>query len=258
MDRVRILLAVRQPLVRNDLRLHLEQQSALEVVAEASKEQRVLKQVLHYRPDLLLLDIDFPDGSEIEVVSEVQSLVSLVKVIMLATNASLERILPILGAGAHGYVHMKAPTSYLVSAIHAVLGGILVLPQEFSRILTDSSPGSTLYDQHPLDRTAKCRRCVTDLLTRRELQVLNLIAGGSCTKEIAHLLTLSPRTVEFHVNNLCAKLGVNSRIQAVTAALKSGWIDLDSLNATNACGLLRNTPHTDGVRAKLEILRAGL
>lgn len=207
-DRIRILVGDDHPIVREGLIKILNTQEDFEVIGEASTGAEVLKNVLEFKPDVLLLDLEMPGMKGIEVIKRLHEMGSNVRVIVFTAFDTDERIVATVKAGAHGYLLKGAPREEILQAVRIVhKGGSSLEPFVASKLMRQVSQG-------------------VDQMTPRELEVLGLLSKGITNKEIAKILFISERTVKFHTSSIFTKLNAESRTEAVTIAAKKGLITL--------------------------------
>lgn len=214
----RIILADDHPLVRAGIRAELEKLPSLEVVGEAGNGREVLELVKSLQPDVVFLDISMPGLNGLEAVARLTQEFPAVRVIILSMHENEEYVCRALKAGAVGYLLKKAATTELEAALQRVSAGEIYLSREISARLQKKFPlsagGGT---RHPLDQ-----------LTGRHREILQLIAEGQNTKEIAEILKLSPKTVEYHRLKLMEQVNIHDVPGLVRFALRTGVIPLDS------------------------------
>lgn len=200
---IRILLADDHPIVRDGLRAVLSTQLDFEVVGEAETGAQVLEQVDALQPDLLLLDLEMPQGDGVETLKELAQTNRPVRTIIFTAFDTDDRIVEAVRAGAKGYLLKGAPRAELFNAIRVVhTGGSLLQPVIASKLIDRLT--------HPPG--------MTEPLTAREREVLALVAQGLANKEIAERLIITERTVKFHVSAIMGKLGAANRTEAVALA----------------------------------------
>ena len=200
----RIVLADDHPVVRRGLRMLLDAEEGLEVVAEAGDVDTAVRKVRGHKPEVLVLDLSMPGGSGLDAIPRVLEASPRTAIVVLTMQDEPEVARAALRAGALGFVLKEAADSELQDALHAALGGRPYLnPQLGARIA--SEPEATPNE-----------------LSDRELEVLRLLALGYTNSEIADQLFLSVRTVESHRSHLAHKIGGASRFELVGYAREHG------------------------------------
>jgi len=211
---ITILVADDHPIVRDGLLAILSTQTDLEVVGEAGDGQEVVREYQRLTPDVVLLDLEMPVMDGLAALYELKKLDAGARVIVFTAFDTDERILEAVRAGATGYILKGSPREEIFKAIRvAKAGGSLLEPIVASKLIRQMSEGN-------LDQKD------TADLTKRELEVLKLLAQGLQNKEIAGQLSISERTVKFHVSSILAKLDAGNRTEAVAFAAQRGVIDL--------------------------------
>jgi DNA-binding NarL/FixJ family response regulator len=222
---IRVVLADDHAVVRKGIREFLEEEGDIEVVAEAVDGAQAVSLVAELRPDVAVLDIQMPGVGGIEATRQIKAQYPDVRVLILTAYDDPPYILALLQAGANGYVLKTADSADLVRALRAVHRGETALDSTVThkvvQQLTASRPTA------PLEVKGHGVPPVVDAPTEREIDVLRLAAKGLTNKAIGHTLGISDRTVQGHLANIYGKLGVNSRTEAVTLALKLGWIVME-------------------------------
>ena len=208
--RVTLVLADDHAVVRSGLRLLLEAEPGHEVVAEAATADDALRYVKAHRPSVLVLDLNMPGRSSLEVIPEIREAVPQTGVVVLTMQEDPAFAREALQAGARGYVLKHAAGTELVQAIRAAAGGGTWLNPDLGARMaaTPDGPSGALAE-----------------LSDREIEVLRLIALGHTNNEIADQLYLSVRTVETHRARIQQKLGVSTRAELVRYALDHDLID---------------------------------
>ena len=211
MSRRRILLADDHAMVRRGLRLVLDAEPDLEVVAEAGDGAEAVRHALRDDVELAVLDVSMPTMTGLQAAAEISRRRPGLPMLMLSMHDSEQYLYEALKAGASGYVLKSGADRDLVDACRAALRGEPFLyPAAVSRLIADA-----------LSRAEE----PADPLTPRELQVLKLIAEAHTTEQIAELLVISPRTVERHRENLLAKLGMRDRVELTRYAIRRGLVE---------------------------------
>jgi DNA-binding NarL/FixJ family response regulator len=213
MNRLRVVIADDQPMMRAGFKAVLEATGNIEVVAEAGTGEEAVLAARRHDPDVVLMDIRMPGLDGIEATRRLPGH----RVLILTTFGLDEYIIEALRAGASGFLLKDAPTQEVVDAVRAVAAGDAVLAPAVTR---------QLLDQVGRRLPAAMSRAPEGLseLTDREQQVLRMLAVGLSNAEIAEALVLSEATVKTHVSNLLGKLGLRDRVQAVIYAYESGLI----------------------------------
>ncbi len=212
-SRTRVMLADDHPLVRSGVRRVLEGVKWIEVVGETESGSETLKALREVQPDVLLLDLNMPDGDGFSVLREARSLAPDTHIIVLTMHAQPEYITRAVRDGANGYLLKDLAVQDLVGAIEAVITGGSFFSERAQRALAESlrSGGTT---DSPLAK-----------LTGREREVLIAVARGMTTKEIAARQNISARTVETHRANLMRKLDLRSVALLTQFAIREGLIE---------------------------------
>jgi DNA-binding NarL/FixJ family response regulator len=217
MEEIRIVLADDHAVVRQGIRRFLEEDRSIDVVAEASDGAEAVRLVEQHRPDVAVLDIRMPEMTGVEAARRIKGLFPAVRVLILTAYDDDPYIFALLEAGADGYVLKTASGDELVDAVHTVYRGESALsPKIASKVVRRATTG----------RPAGAAEQV-EPLTPREIDVLRLVAKGMTNREVGQELGISHRTVQGHLASIYGKLGVNSRTEAVTEALKRGWIVIE-------------------------------
>lgn len=214
MSRVRILLADDHAVLREGLRMVLEREPDFQVVAEASDGQEAVEKTRMLRPDLVLIDIAMPRMNGVEATRRIKRHCPETKVLVLTQYDDRAYVLPILQAGADGYILKQSDSQDLVEGIRAVLRGEASLSPPVARQLMD------LVTSEPQAGSEAPEVALTD----REREVLILIAEGYSTRQIAELLGISPKTVDVHRTNLMRKLNLHNRVEVTRYAIRHGFI----------------------------------
>ena len=205
---IRLLIADDHPVVRDGLRGTFSTEDGIEVAAEAADGQEVLDLVRGQEIDVVLMDLRMPRMSGVHAITELGERAPHVRVLVLTTFDSERDVLPAVEAGAHGYLLKDATPDELVRGVLAVHRGESVL-----------SPAAA---SHLMGRV---RAPSGQLLSRREREVLGLVAGGSPNRAVASRLFISEASVKTHLQHVYDKLGVRDRAAAVAEAYRRGLLD---------------------------------
>ena len=215
---VRVILADDHTIVRAGIRAVLEKFPGVQVVGEANDGREVLELVKEHQPDVVLMDISMPGLNGLEAAERMAKEYPGVRVIILSMHSNEEYYWRALKVGAAGYLLKKAATTELETALQQVMRGEVYLSQEIS---------ARLLKKIPLDGIAE-RKSPLEQLTGRQREILQLIAEGQNTKQIADLLKVSPKTVEYHRMKLMDCLNVHDVPGLVRFAMRVGLISQES------------------------------
>jgi DNA-binding NarL/FixJ family response regulator len=213
---IRVVLADDQALIRHGLRLIVDAQDGLEVVAEASNGEQAIDAARRLKPDVVLMDVRMPEVDGLAATERLLSGGFEGRILVLTTFDLDEYVIEALRAGASGFLLKDAPAEQLVAGIRAVAGGDALLAPTVTR---------RLIEQH-LRLAAPPAAVATRLaeLTAREREVLELLGHGRSNAEIAARLMLGEATIKTHVSRIFAKLGLRDRIHAVVFAYEAGLV----------------------------------
>ncbi|MGY1780918.1 response regulator [Geodermatophilus sp. SYSU D01036] len=219
---IRVLIADDQELVREGLALILGAQSDIAVVATARDGVEAVTLSRQLAPDVVLMDVRMPRLDGIQATRRIQDAVPGCRVLVLTTYDLDEHVLDALAAGASGYLLKDTPRQSLLAAVRAVAEGDVLL-----------DPGIThrLVHHHLRGPATPAARRLLDRLTRREAEVLGVVAGGATNAEIAVELGISEATVKTHVARLLEKLGARDRIRLVVLAHEAGLVESPTRHA---------------------------
>jgi DNA-binding NarL/FixJ family response regulator len=213
--KIKVLLADDHEVVRSGLRMVLEAQSDIEVVAEAGDGAQALEQALAEEIDLAVLDVSMPRMTGLQAAAELHRRRPELRILMLSMHDNEQYFFEALKAGASGYVLKTAANRDLVEACRACMRGEAFLyPPAVATLVRDYLDGARLGEAPP-----------EDPLTARELEVVKLIAEGHTTEEIATELVLSKKTVERHRANVLDKLGMRNRVDLTRYAIRRGLVE---------------------------------
>lgn len=217
MKKISVLIADDHALMREGLRKILSMEDKIDVAGEAQDGAAAAEMALVLNPDIVLMDINMPVTNGIEATKIIKSKNPDIKVIALTIHDQEEYLFELIKAGASGYVLKDISPDLLIQAILGVnRGESFIHPSMTTKMLNEFSRLSTLSRQknNPMG------------LTRREYDVLRLVAHGDSNRSIADKLYISEKTVKNHLTNIFQKLGVEDRTQAAIQAMKNKLIDL--------------------------------
>lgn len=212
MTRIRVVLADDHAVVRKGIRQFLEDDSDIEVLAEAGDGEAVKALIRDLRPDVAILDVRMPHATGIEVTAWLRTQNLPTRVLILSAYDDDPFVIAALQAGASGYVLKTSEADDIIDTVRAIHAGRSVIPAALAQKLARRG------DPHSADNA--------EHLTDREHEVLEYAAAGMTNRAIGFRLSISDRTVQGHLASIYAKLNVNSRTEAVTKALQLHLISL--------------------------------
>jgi len=218
MTPIRVLLAEDHTLIRAGIRALLEHLAGVQVVAEAGDGREALRLIEMHKPDVALVDIAMPGLNGLEVTARAAKDFPNVRVIILSMHANEEYVLQALRVGAGGYLLKDAGTSELELALRAVVHGETYLSPAVSKHVVADYVRRVGAEEQPR---------LLDQLTARQREVLQLIAEGRTTQEIANLLNVSVKTIETHRTQLMQRLDIHDIAGLVRYAIRMGIISCD-------------------------------
>ncbi len=207
---IRLLISDDHPVVRAGLSGMLSSEKDFEVVGEATNGSEAVALTGRLSPDVVLMDLRMPEMDGVEAISRIKDQYPETNILVLTTYESDADVLRALEKGATGYMLKDAPREDLFEAIRAAAEGKSPLAPDVAARLVQ-----------------RIRQPVDELLSTREIEILELVAGGASNKDIAKQLWISDTTVKSHVLHIFNKLEVTDRTSAVTSALRRGIIRLD-------------------------------
>ncbi len=214
MNAIRVFLADDHELVRAGIKALLERMHGIEVVGEAGDGREAILLIAKLQPDVVLMDINMPGMNGLEAVARISKEQSDVMVIVVSVSSNEEIVAQALRFGASGYLLKGASPAELEFAVRAVVKGEMYLTPQVSKSIVRSY----------LDRVTE-GRSLFEILTPRQREILQLIGEGQSTKDIAHLLNLSVKTVDRHRTELMERLDIHSMAGLIRYALKTKLID---------------------------------
>lgn len=215
--KIKILLADDHKMLRDGLRALLEEETDMEVIAEAGTVDEAIQGAVKYKPDVIVMDLGMPGGSGLDAIREIRLRELPVRVVVLSMHSGREMVMQVLQAGSDGYVPKSSAHIDLIHAIRTVYTGKRFLHPEATTMLVDEL----------LDKQEESK--LVELLSERERDVLKLTAMGFTSREIGGKLALSPKTVDTYRERAMTKLNIEHRSDIIRFALRAGM--LDSLSA---------------------------
>jgi DNA-binding NarL/FixJ family response regulator len=215
LEELRVLLVDDHDLFRSGL-VNLLSEHGLHVVGEAENGDVALRLVRELAPDVVIMDLNMPGQSGVDVIRQMTSIAPLTRVVVLTISADDSDVINAVMGGACGYLLKDSSVDQLIAGIRsAAAGESLISPQIAAKML------QMLRAQRSSVDAAETIRAE---LSEREIEVLKLIASGNDNAEIARALFISPKTVKNHISNILMKLQMENRIQAAVYAVRSGIV----------------------------------
>ncbi len=219
MGKIRILIADDHPLVSIALKKVFEDYSDFEIVGEASDGEEAVRLTSELSPDVVIMDISMPKLTGLEATRKIKALCPDMLVMILTVHSDLEHIFGIFDAGADGYLVKTSQSEEIIQGVRRLIAGDIVLSLKvFKQVLRHGI-------QHPFAKTPS--HGAIGKVSTREVEILSLASQGLGNKEIAGKMNISVPTVKNYFTDIFNKFNVNSRTEAVIAALRAGIITLD-------------------------------
>jgi two-component system, NarL family, response regulator len=203
---IRVALVDDHPIVLDGLAINLEDAGDVRIVARARSGEEAIAAISREKPDVVVLDLELPDRSGLNVLREIKQIDGL-RVVVFTAYGGRERIAAALESGADSYVLKGTSSAELIGAIRSVANGARYLPSAIASELIDA-----------------LRDAGRERLTAREREIVRLLAEGCSNKEIGARLAISERTVKYHVSEILARLGASNRAHAVSVARDLGLV----------------------------------
>ncbi len=214
---IRILLADDHKIVRDGLRTLIEKETGMEVIGEAENGRKALKIAQKIRPNVVIMDVTMPDMNGIEAARKIVTEIPGVRVIALSMHSDRRFVLGMLEAGASGYLIKDCAFDELAKAVRSVATGQTYLSPSIADVLVKGY----------LDKVNEKISVARSPLTEREREILQLLAEGQSSKEIAAHLGVSVKTVETHRRNMMQKLNMRSVAELTKYAIREGFISVE-------------------------------
>ncbi len=217
MRKIRVLIVDDHTLVRDGIRALLALAADIEVVGEAANGRDALEKTRQLVPDVVLMDLTMPIMGGLEATRRIRKEFTGTKVLALTQYDDSEYVIPVIEAGARGFISKMAAFSELASAIQAVSRGNSFLSPSAATALIEECQQKTSADG---EKDAYLQ------LTDREREVLKLVVEGYTARQIAEMLVVSPKTVEWYKTSLTNKLNIHNRVDLIKFAIRKGVISL--------------------------------
>ena len=221
MNEITIVIIDKQAFFRSGVRQALSEQAGFRVL-EGAPNDEALDIIEAETPEIVLLDINYPALSGLELGRKIARRYPNSKVIMLSPNSNDDELFEVIKTGAVAYLNKNTTTEDLVNVIKRACQG--EYPINDSLITRPVVAEHVLRQFRDIVSAGKIMETVTAPLTYRETQILNYIAQGNSNKQIAHILEISEQTIKNHVSSILRKLNANDRAHAVALAMRNGWI----------------------------------
>jgi two-component system response regulator NreC len=228
MDPIRLMLVDDHDIVRTGLKSFLDTQEGLLVVAEASSGEEAIEKAQESNPDVIVMDITMPEMDGLEATRRLKELDDDFSILALTVHEDKQYLFEMLSAGASGYITKQVAAEELVIAIRCVaMGNVYLQPalaswllEDYRRLSSQTPPGLRQYgDQNKVEKGL-------DVLSKRELEVLEAVAEGYTNNQIGEQLGISPKTVARHRERIMHKLNLHSSTELVKFAIRTGLIEL--------------------------------
>lgn len=228
MSTIRLMLVDDHDIVRTGLRTFLETQEGLQVVAEARNGEEALQRAIESHPDIVIMDITMPNMDGLEATRRLKSSLPACHVLALTVHEDKQYLFEMMTAGASGYITKQSAAEELVAAIHTVANGNVYLQpalarwllEDYRRLLAQLPPAAAVIGEERTQGKG------LEVLSDRELQVLELVAQGLTNPQIGTRLGISPKTVARHRERIMGKLNLHSSTELVKFAIRTGLIDV--------------------------------
>lgn len=214
LEETRIAIVDDHALFADGLKALLESKTKIGHCSIFTSGKEAIQKIPLEKPDIVLLDIHLPDANGIQLAEELKTRLPNLKVLILTMDASRELLIQAISAGVNGYLLKTAPFSKITSCIKAALQGDMVFAEEVSGMLLEEFKKNL--------PTPKKTSPLLEQLSKREKQILALVAQGKDNQSIARELFISEKTVKNYVSNILSKLGIENRMKLIVFALEAG------------------------------------
>lgn len=224
--KIRIVLIDDHKLFREGVKRILEFEPSFEVIAEGDDGSSASRLVKENSPDVVLMDINMPEINGVQATADLVRYFPDTKVIILSIHDDESYVTHALKTGAQGYLLKEMDSDSLIEAIKVVSeGGSYLHPKVTHNLVKEYRRLAKENASSIADKGIEYRKPL-HLLTKRECQVLQLLADGKSNRAVAETLYISEKTVKNHVSNILQKMNVNDRTQAVISAIRKGWVEV--------------------------------
>lgn len=210
---INVLIADDHSMIREGLKQLLELDGNIKVIAEANDGLECLECISRLHPDVVLLDINMPNMNGLQVLEHLRNNKKKVKVLVLTIHNEIEYLVRAVEIGVAGYLLKDSDSSVLKKAIQTVYDGETFIQPSLTPLLKERMANPDILTE-------------ADMLTKREIDVLKLVAEGRLNRDIANTLQISEKTVKNHVSNIFKKIHVNDRTQAAVYAIKNNFVKI--------------------------------
>lgn len=215
---IRIIVADDHKILREGLRVVINREPDMEIIAEASDGQMALDMIDELRPDVVVMDLAMPNMTGIEAIRRISENDYGTKILVLSMHSDKRFVARALKAGAHGYIIKDCASEELVWAIHAVVANQVYLGPAIAGGVVDGY----------LNNLSASDSGYLSYLTSRECEILQLIAEGKSTRYIAETFKLSTKTVETHRQRIMTKLNISNVVELTKFAIREGLVSIES------------------------------
>jgi DNA-binding NarL/FixJ family response regulator len=213
---INIMIADDHLMVREGIKQLLELDGDIVVNAEAKDGKQCIELLDEKKTDVLLLDINMPNMNGLQVLQHLREKKRNIKILILTIHNEVEYLVRAIEYGVNGYVLKDSESAVLKKAIYTIHRGETYIQPELAPLLKERLEDKNSLSSHGDD----------DILTKREIEVLKLLAEGLFNKEIAYTLAISEKTVKNHVSNIFKKINVSDRTQAAVYAIRNNFVDI--------------------------------
>jgi len=230
LKKIRVVIVDDHQLFREGLKRIINLEDEMEVIAEYSDGNGIIDNYIRVEPDVILMDINMPKINGVEATKKVKQLYPDAKIMILSIHDDEGYVFETLRAGASGYLLKDMEAETLVTAIKAVANGNAYIHPEITGKVIDEYRRLSMrenYDNANIEPVFFTKAIDWhEVLTNREIEVLQLMAEGNSNRSIGEKLFISEKTVKNHVSNILQKMNVEDRTQAVITAVKNGWVNI--------------------------------